>query len=275
MRKLQPKYKEVGYEGRGNRLDPGPPRLVAKVCEEEGRGELWLGPLPTDLTMDRILDTKPSIQIFCLDSFPDRVQAEPDGEWGRFIPGTKAFRCVMSNPQVRSGDVQALRSCLINSLRQGDNAYVHCVSGISEAPMTAALLSAMLMRISFEEALRRIEQPDSLEFSFVRRKGCMFSLWIDAVLSEEVAEVVAPAGYSCQTLEHNVRVVHATAVAEGSVEPICSWRRDTSPEQDFKHGGFTVGSIEEAASQFGGKFCISCERMLKASLKIQVNQFFG
>ena len=279
MRKLLPKLSETRYERRGNRLKPEPPRLVAKICEEEGRGELWLGPLPTKRGMDRILDTKPSIQIFCFTNPPDRVRVEPDGEWGMFIPGTRAFRCEMSNPQVRDEDLRALRPCLINSLRQGGNAYVHCVSGISKAPMAAAALSAMLMGISFGEAQSIIEQICSLvRSSFVRWESHMLNPWISAVLHEDVTNELAPTGYACRTYG----MVHATTVVEGGTVPICSWR---SWRRRFavaghtglylKRDGMTAGSIEEAANMFGGRFCIDCEILLKASLRIQVNRFFG
>ena len=55
------------------------------------------------------------------------MQVEPGGEKGMLIPGTVAFRCEMDNRNTRLADMRALKSCLVNSLRQGDNAYVFAI----------------------------------------------------------------------------------------------------------------------------------------------------
>ena len=47
MRKQLPELRQHRWEERGTRINPEPPRLVAKVCQEEGRGELWLGCRPS------------------------------------------------------------------------------------------------------------------------------------------------------------------------------------------------------------------------------------
>jgi len=46
MRKWWPRLREEKNDRRGNRLNPEVPRLVAKVCEEEGRGGLCLDHSP-------------------------------------------------------------------------------------------------------------------------------------------------------------------------------------------------------------------------------------
>ena len=87
---------------------------------------------------------------------------EMGGEAGMYIPDTVIFRCEMSNAKARRADMRALKSCLLNSLRQGDNAYVHCVSGISRAPMAASVMGALL--ISFEEAKSIRNQTRNVSF---------------------------------------------------------------------------------------------------------------
>jgi len=274
MRRLLPKLRAERYERRGNRLNPEPPRLVAKVCEEEGRGELWLGPIPTAQRMDKISETKHSIQVFCFAKKPFNVQVEePDGEWGMDIPGTKPFRCEMSNSQARLADMRALRSCVVNSLRQGDNAYVHCVSGISRAPMAAAVLCAMLMGISFEEAKSIIQQIRNVSFNKGERR--MQGAWIDEVLSERAINAAVPTGFSGQASNLDGVVVHATTLVGGAVEPICHGEKGADGKQSFKRDSVTVESIEEAFNKFGGRFCVGCEALLKASLRLQVGRFFG
>jgi len=187
MRRLLPKLREERYDRRGNRLNPEPPRLVAKVCEEKGSGELWLGPLPTPQRMDTIAETKHSIQIYCFKKDPADVPvdpADPAGEYGMRMPGTLVFRCEMSNPQARIKDMRALKSCLVNSLWQGDNAYVHCVSGISRAPMASSVMSAMVMGISFDQAKDIVNQTRNV--SFQKGEMRMQGDWIEAMLREDV-----------------------------------------------------------------------------------------
>jgi len=286
MRELLPRLSKGRYRWQGNCRDPEPPRLVAKICQEEGRGELWLGPLPTVQRMDVIIETKPSIQIYCLSSSPTSVQTEPSGEWGMFIPWTRAFHIEMSNPCGRSRDLSALRACVINSLRQGDNAYVHCISGISEAPMAAAVLSATLMKISFETAQGIINQVRNV--SFGKSEGRMLGDWIDTLLREDVPGGVIPIGFSCRVVDESDMVVHAMTATEGGTEPICRNKkggrrrrhgrnyRDTQNFQCWEASQYSVavGSVEEAVNQFGGRFCDTCEGWLKESLKIQVKRFF-
>jgi hypothetical protein len=268
MKELLPELSELRFEGRGNRLHPEPPRLVAKVCKEEGRGELWLGPLPTEGRMDTIIETTPSIQIFCFAKQPTQVTVTDGGAQGMWIPGTKSFRCEMSRAQSRSRDVRALMPCLFNSLRQGDNAYVHCISGVTRAPMAAALFSAKLMGVSFKEAQDIVNQTRHVTFE---SESHMVGPWIDTVLREEVAEFMVPSGFCCWLMESQI-VVHATAVTDEGTRPICNL---PLAEQQFAHNCVTVGSVEKAASEFGGRFCNNCECIMKASLQIQVKQFFG
>ena len=59
------------FHRRGNRLEPEPQRLVAKACDEEGRGELWLGPLPTESRISHIMQTEYSIQVYCFMNDPE------------------------------------------------------------------------------------------------------------------------------------------------------------------------------------------------------------
>jgi len=184
MRRMLPSLWGERYARRGNRLSPEPPRLAAKICEGKGRGELWIGPLPTAQRMDQITETKYSIQIYCFQKDPTDVQVEMGGEAGMLIPDTVIFRCEMSNSHAQLADMRALKSCLLNSLRQGDNAYVHCVSGISRAPMAASVMGAILMGISFEKAKDIINQTRNV--SFDRAEQRMEGAWIDTVLQESV-----------------------------------------------------------------------------------------
>ena len=172
---------------------------------------------------------------------------------------------------------------------------MHCLYGTAKTPLPAALLSAMLMRISFEEALSIVEQACSLvRSSLVRWEIGELRPWIDAALQSELrvflpdrlllprtlaptgyASTPAPKGYARRTSRPYAGLVHATTVVEGGVEPICSSKRGASFRHDFARDRISARCIEEAASRLGGRFCSDCEALLKASLKIQVNRFFG
>jgi len=269
------------YQRRGDFLSPELPRLVAKVCKEEGRGELWLGPFPKAQRMDIIKETKPSIQIYCLAQSLMDTQAEPGGEWEMLIPRTRLLRFEMVNPHRRRADLRALRACVIHSLRQGDNAYVHGTSGTSEAPMAAALLSAMLMKISFEAAQSIISRTRNVNRGKKERR--MQDPWIDIALGGGVPKGVIPWGFARQ-FRHDKVVVHAMTVIDGGMEPICCCkegdkrrhgRKRTRAGQRCGRHSITVGSVEKAVNQFGGRFCGDCESRLRASLRIQVERFFG
>jgi len=148
--------------------------------------------------------------------------------------------------------------------------------------MAAAVMCAMLMGISVEEAKDIIGQIRNVSFDKGERR--MQGAWIDSVLQEKATNVVVPTGFSCRVSDSKEVLVHATTVIEGrtsdkelfrSVEPICRWKEGAAGKQDFKRDCITVESIEEASNQFGGRFCINCEAWLKASLSIQVERLFG
>ena len=54
MTKRLPELRQLKWGERGTRINPEPPSLVAKVCQEKGKGEIWLGPLPTAKRMSTI-----------------------------------------------------------------------------------------------------------------------------------------------------------------------------------------------------------------------------
>jgi len=151
--------------------------------------------------------------------------------------------------------------------------------------MAAAVMCAMLMGISLEQAKDIISQTSNVAFD--RGEQRMQGAWIDSVIREGVTSAVIPTGFSCRVSNPDEVVVHATTVVEGvpqsvphqeavqCIEPICRWKKGAAGKQDFKRDSITVESIEEASIQFGGRFCVNCEVLLKASLRLQVHQLFG
>ena len=89
---------------------------------------------------------------------PEAIKIDERGASGMRIPGAFVFRCDVFNPVTRTPDFETLQEFVITSLRQGDNVYVHCVTGIRRSVVVAALLSARLMSITLEAAMDIINQ---------------------------------------------------------------------------------------------------------------------
>ena len=62
----------------------------------------------------------------------------------------------MSNSGIREHDFRKLRTSLLTSLRQGDNAYVHVMTGLCRAPLAASLLASLLMNEDVDAAMSRV-----------------------------------------------------------------------------------------------------------------------
>ena len=269
MREILPRLQDERAKVRGIRIRPEPPRLVAKVCREEGRGELWLGAVPTTTTMGKISEIRPSIQIYCFHAEPTQVQVDW-GVSGMYIPRATTFRCEMSHPRLRQAEMRALMPILVNSLRQGDNAYVHCVSGLSRAPMAATVMCAVLMGISIEEAKDIINQTRNVDFWGARR---MQGPWMNQILREHWTNAESPTGFSREASEQPCwmyTTVHATIMTDVGAGPIC--------RHNGKSTGIliaTVETLEQASKQFGGNFCPYCHALLRASLKSEVQRLWS
>ena len=142
--------------------------------------------------------------------------------------------------------------------------------------MAAAVLSAMLMGITFEEAKCIINQTRNVSFDKPERK--MQRAWMDSVIREGVTDALVPTGFSearmFRVLWAEDAAIQATAMVNGSPEPICHWK-GVVDEQDFKSNTIIVDSVEQASRQFYGRFCVNCEPLLRASLRVNVDQFYG
>jgi len=139
--------------------------------------------------------------------------------------------------------------------------------------MAAAVMSAMLMGITFEEAQGIIDQTRNV--SFARGEQRMQGAWIDRVLREPVTNAEVPTGFSCSVVKQDAVVVHATIVVGGDTEPICRWKKGAEGKRTFKGLIMTQDTVEQMSSQFGGKFCANCQALMRASLRLQVDHFYG
>ena len=132
-------------------------------------------------------------------------------------------------------------------LEQGDNAYVHCVSGISRAPMAAAVMSSMLMGIDFEDAKDIINQTRNVKFEGMHGgQRSMGGPWIDEVLQKGTINAVVPTGFSCRVAHPEQVVVHATASGKDGTGPITVGGRELGKES----GRLASGTARPPPSQW-------------------------
>ena len=133
------------------------------------------------------------------------------------------------------------------------------------------------MCISFEDAKRIIDQVRNVKFKdkHDNRYRPMDGPWIDAILRSTFPEAVPPTGSSCVITRNSAGIVHATADSEGGTGPICRWKKGPATSSKlFKAEVVTVGSLEDAAAQFGGKFRTACEPLPRASLTVKVRRLW-
>ena len=168
--------------------------------------------------------------------------------------------------------MRSLKLCLVNALRQGDNAYVYRISGVTRAPMAAAAMGAVLMGISFGEAEGIINQTRKLDSASEEQ---LQGACTERVLHEGVANAEVPTGFSCCVANQDDIVVHATTSVDRGTEPICRWKKGATGKRNFKGNVMTVETVEQASSQFGGRFCFNCQALLRASLRLQVERFYS
>ena len=215
IRRLLPELRANRDVVRGNRRNPERPTMIAKVCEGRGKGELWLGPLPTWHRMGVIMETNYSIQICCLSMEPEAVRID-ERESGTRIPGAFVFHCDAFNPVTRTSDFEALQEFVITSMRQGDNVYVHCVAGVRRAVIVAAILSTISMDIMLETAMDIINQSRNVDLDV--RYDRMAGRWMDEMHQRYLD--IEDTTYLCHLHSSGRAVVHGIADGERNENPV-------------------------------------------------------
>jgi len=207
--------------------------MIAKVCEGKGKGELWIGPLPTWHRMGVIMETNYSIQICCLSMEPEAVRID-ERESGTRIPGAFVFHCDVFNHVTRTSDFEALQEFVITSMRQGNNVYVHCVAGVRRAVIMAAILSTISMNIMLETAMDIINQARNIDWWV--RYDRMAGRWMDEMHQRYFD--ISDATYSLHLHSRGQAVVHVVAEGRIIVNPATeaphaeAANRPHSPEYD-------------------------------------------
>lgn len=141
--------------------------------------------------MERICRPRIHIQICCLSTHPERNFVDKHKHTGQGIRlrGAIYYQIIAGHERFREQDWMRIRQRVLSSIRAGDNAYVHCVSGLSRAPSVATLMVAHLMNMSVESAVRHIEDFRNTELPYKLRKGELN--WVRWMLTQDAPRYVA------------------------------------------------------------------------------------
>ena len=238
-----------------------------------------MGALPTKVRLQGIMEAaNPSIHIWCFKASPTSVQVDSrDREsYGVLLPGTEYFKLEMSNPRAAERDLRFLRETLVTSLRQGDNAYVHCMSGLCRAALGGALLTALLMQEDIDTSISRVEDLRNVQMTKARRH--MGGPWMERILREEYTVYPASTHFLVSTIQPGQNVVHACM--DGPEEDGVRQEADDYPLCEWEQGRRTTTRMAKCASpaearHFSSRFCYECWWGLPSSGRLKVRQIFS
>ena len=258
---------------RGHRLKPEMPTLIAKVCEEGG--ELWLGPLPTQDRLEAI-ESKAnfSIQIGCFSKKPTEVFVDDadTSTRGVYMAGTEYYKFEMSHKSLRAPDFRKLRTALMTSLRQGDSAYIHCVSGLTRAPLGGGICASFLMNEPLDTSMKRVESLRNVKMSSANIEDG--GTWMYKLVEEQCTVHAGSAFYLSGTVRPTATVIHAAVTAASTTHedyPLCKWKKGTNAAAKMHNARI---STPEEAKSFSSSFCKDCLAKLPASRRVHVRRVF-
>ena len=254
----------------GNRLEPEKPTLVAKVCAEPGRGELWLGGIPRrDKEAELYEGKRLNIQICCMAKPPREIVIDPQdkeqGMRGCVVNGCIIFKLELSHEGKRMEDWRNLSGRVVSSIRSGDNGLIHCIGGTHRAPVGAAMLRAVLHGESFDDAKKAIEAVRKVDFhKSLQRFG---GPWIEKAIHGPWNNKAHVVPY-CWAAGVGASIVHACRKDGDKLGPVCKWnQRDAL--SFFKTDMLQAGTVEEARS-WGRNFCTRCTPWLRCSVEARM-----
>ena len=181
------------------------------------------------------------------------------------LPNVAWFTVEMSNPKARARGIRRCRNIILSSLLAGENCYIHFVSGVSRAPVAAAVLAGFLHKEPVQTALGRVNM---LRNTKMHHQHGMMGRWCDAVAGEhpyvypqfECFSVAKKVGY------WNARV-HATG--SGGREPLCFMKRSGNGRR-IQGDITTTHDPVEAKQELASRFCVDCFEQLRASVRVQL-----
>ena len=174
-----------------------------------------------------------------------------------------------------------LRTTLLTSMRQGDNAYVHCMTGLCRAAIGGALLAALLMDEEISCSISRVVDLRNVQMDKAWRN--MGGPWMDLILNEECSVHPESNFFLVGTDRPSQTVVHA-GIAGAAVDgvrrpaddyPLCKWKRGGKAIAPKEHQHMARCGQPEQAKCFSETFCKACWPKLSASGRVKVQKVFS
>ena len=152
----------------------------------------------------------------------------------------------------------------------GDNALVHCMTGLARGPMAAALISAVAHHESLQNAMDRIERLRNTQLPD-KAWDSMGGIWAIQAVQRDPGLPKYPFGFAAERGDR--AMAHAVLLdEEDRYVPLCKGRQGAVLA--CKRGlafDETVIGIRLHAS----RFCHECRALLIASQQVQVEYSFG
>jgi hypothetical protein len=167
-------------------------------------------------------------------------------------------------------DLRKLRTNLLSSMRQGDNAYVHCMTGLCRAAIGGALLGGLIMNEDFSTSASRVVDLRNVQMD--RAWTNMGGPWIDRILDEECTVHPETNFYLVGTSRPSHSVVHA-GVAGAEDYPLCKWKRGCKGVAPKEH--MAKCEQPEQARCFSDTFCQACLPKLPSSGRVKALKVFS
>ena len=122
----------------------------------------------------------------------------------------------MDNPGAAARN--GVSELIVRSLRQGDNAFVHCMAGIHRAALAGCMLRALLHDETLDEAISTVKQvrhvePQKCLINHPRCRGLIAK-------GTNAGWMSRPAGWAAST-----KLIHAVILVDGSPLPACQWNQ--------------------------------------------------
>ena len=261
----------------GSRYRPEPPTMIAKVSNQGG--ELWLGELPLEENLPALEGTF-SLQIQCFDGNPTSrtIEYERSVVRGKKIPGALVLQLNMGKPKQAQEEWPDVIRTVYNSVHQGDNAYIHGMTGAHRAAQAGTMMRARLHGETFDQALKEVSsvrqiKPEAESWAYIQMIRDFGQSRIDAMMSIKLAPPTRrPAGWAeARTL------IHATVKEEnGTVTPLCAWnQKDESAEARVRAKQQCGELIKETQDlgdwlvEAGKGLCGRCRQRMPASFLVK------
>ena len=236
-----------------------------------------MGAVPTKDRLDAITSwglTPMHIQICCFKKHPTKILVEHGVDSGGvIIPNAEFFKLEMSNPKMRQHDFRKLRTTLVTSLRRGNNAYVHCVTGVSRAPAAACVFVSLLMNEDVVSSTKRIARLRNVQL-YDKQTTNMRRDWMDKLVNEACTVHQASNSYLANTKKF--ALVHAAVTSQRGSDtanqPLCKWTRIGTPPA--KPDNRAEIDTAEEARHFSNSFCHDCLSKVSASRRTHIKNTF-